>query len=154
MGFAYGTPISRYTSLEEAGAATITKHSHYYYADAPGWLLRAEAVSYSYAVDADREEYGSTAPAIELWAFPVDRFTPLGATLQNIWSGARKRWVDLRPGKQWASRTAEEAVQQLADRRKRQLYILARQTRRAEFEVELAQRALARNANHVEGPIA
>lgn len=151
MGFAYGTPISRYTSLEEAGAAAITKHSHYY-TDVPGWLLRAEAVSYSYVVDADREEYSSTAPAIELWAFPVECFTPLGATLQNIWSGARKRWVDLRPGKQWASRTAEEAVQQLADRRKRQLYILARQTRRAEFEVELAQRALARS--HLAGPIA
>lgn len=144
MGFAYGTPAHKYTTLADAEAAAIAKHSHYY-TDPPGWLIRAEVVSYSYVIDADREEYGSTAGAIELFAFPVARFTPHGATLKNIWSGARKRWVDLRPNaKQWASRTADDAVRQLMLRRERQLYVLARQTRRAQYELDLARGVLAR----------
>lgn len=144
MGLAYGTPLHQYATLADAEAAAIARHAHYY-TDPPGWLIRAEVVSYSYVVDADREEYGSTAGVIELWASPVERYTPCGATLADIWSGARKRWVDLRPGaKQWASPTAHEAVQQLLARRKRQLYVLSRQTRRAEYERDLAQLVLAR----------
>lgn len=143
MGLAYGTPVHKYATLADAEAAAIAKHSHYY-TDVPGWLIRAEAVSYSYVICADREEYGSTAADIELWAFPVERYTPYGATMADIWSGARKRWVDLRPNaKQWASRTADEAVQQLMLRRKRQLYVLACQTYRAQYELDLARGVLA-----------
>lgn len=108
-----------------------------------GLLFRAEAVSYSYVIDADREEYGSTSPQLELFGYQVLRWTPHGATLKHVYSGARPKWVDLRPGaKQWASRTAREAVEQFRDRRQRQLYVLARQRRRAKAELNLAVRAL------------
>lgn len=65
------------------------------------------------------------------------------ATLKNIWSGARPKWTDLRPGaKQWASRTAREAIEQLAERRRRQLWVLNRKVQRAEYDMKLAKRAL------------
>ncbi len=136
---AYGTKITG--DFDKAQAEAIARHSHYY--DPVGWLFRVEAVSYSYVVDADRDEYGSTDPALEVQAYPVLRWTPCGASLKNIWSGAKPKWVDLRPeAKQWASRSVREAVEQLAERRRRQLYVLARQTRRAEYERDLAERML------------
>lgn len=108
-----------------------------------GVLYRVEAVSYSYVIDADREEYGSTAPRLELFGYAVRNWTEHGATLEYSWSRCRRRWVDLRPGaKQWASRTARKAVEHFAERRRRQLYILARQQRCAEFELKLANAAL------------
>lgn len=141
MRFAYGTPVRDYASLEDAQDAAIKRHSHYY-TNSPGWLLRADVVSYAYCIDPEGDYWGSTAGRVELFAFPVKRFTPHGATLREIWSGARERWVDLRPGKQWASRTAEEAIRQLAERRRRHLYILSGKTKRAEYDRDLAERTL------------
>ncbi len=136
---AYGTKITG--DFDKVQAEAIARESRY--GDPVGWLFRVEAVSYSYVVDADREEYGSTTPALEVQAYAVTRWTPCGATLRDIWSGAKPKWVDLRPGaKQWASRSVREAVEQLAERRRRQLYVLARQTRRAEYERDLAERML------------
>jgi hypothetical protein len=80
---------------------------------------------------------------LEVHAYPVLRETPCGATLLNIWSGARPKWVDLREGaKQWASRSVREAVEQFAERRRRQVWILNRQVLRAEYERDLATRTL------------
>lgn len=142
MSLAYGTVLTRYATIEEAQAAAVAKHSHYY-TDPVGWVFRAEVVRYSYTIDADREWYGTTDGAVEIFAFPVRRFTPNGATIQNLWSGAREKWTDLRPGaKQWASRTAREALEQLAERRRRQLWVLNRKVQRAEYDMKLAKRAL------------
>lgn len=142
MTLAYGTRVSDYPTLEDAGEAAIARHSHYY-KDVPGWLIRADIVRYSYTVDADREEYGLTSGQIELWACPVLRWTQHGATLKDIWSGARQRWVDLRPGaKQWASRTAVDAVAELADRRKRAIYVLTRKLDRAREDLQIVQHLL------------
>lgn len=143
MGMAYGTKVHQYKTLDEAGAAAIAKHSHYY-TDPAGWVLRAEAVSY--ATSDEWGEYRSTGSAIELFAFPVERWTPCGATIKPIWgSGPGSRgWVDLRPyRKQWASRTARDAIEQLKLRRVRQAYILKRQLARAETEQALADAALS-----------
>lgn len=145
--FAYGTAVRKYATLDAAAEAAIERHSHYH-TDAPGWLLRAEPVRYAaiapYANPVSGEgEWYTTDAQIELFAFPVLRWTPYGATLREIWSGARHKWVDLRPGaKQWASRTAAEAVQQLADRRERQIWVLKHKLARAEAEIGLAQRTL------------
>ena len=102
----------------------------------PDTLFRIEAVSY-----AQSDEYGdfvrSSTPALEVSAYPVAKWTECGATLK-IWSGARPKWVDLRPGKQWASRTIEEAVRQFEQRRARQIWILQRQLASAEYERKLA----------------
>lgn len=104
------------------------------------YLFRVEAVSYSTCVlDVNGcESYGSTDARLELFALPVLRWTQYGATLREM-VGARNRWVDLRPGKQYASRTAREAVHQFAQRRERQIFILHRQLTRAERELALTK---------------
>lgn len=135
----YGTVIKRGAILE-AETAARERHSHYY--EPVGWLYRVEANRYSgCSLDVnDCENYYVTSPRLEAFAFPVERWTPCGATLKGIWSGARLRWVDLRPGaKQWASRTVEEAIRQLGERRRRQLWVLGKQVRRAEEEKHLAE---------------
>jgi len=142
MGLAYGTVLdgTNFAEAEEewrAGRHLATKPE-------VGILFRVEAVSYSYVVDADREEYGSTAPRLELSGHEVLRWTPCGATLKYLRSGCRPKWVNLQPGtKQWASRTAREAVEQFRLRRKGQVHILRRQLARAEFERDLAEGVLA-----------
>lgn len=140
MAIAGGTPL---TLDFDAAEQDWTARRLLFAGPVAGVLYRVEAVSYSYVVDADREEYGSTDPRLELFGFIVAKWTPHGATLAHAWSGARRRWVDLRPGaKQWASRTARDAVEQFAKRRRAQLYILARQTLRAEYDLQLAERLL------------
>jgi len=137
---AYGTPIG---ADLEAAERDWTERRLAGLDTKAGVLYRVEAVSYSYVVDADREEYGSTDPRLELFGYIVERWTPCGATLAHSWSGARRRWVNLDPGaKQWASRTCREAIEQFKRRRQGQLHILARQTRRAERELDLALCAL------------
>lgn len=113
-----------------------------------GILFRVEAVScaaishYACPVSGEGEWY-TTPPRLELFGYDVHKWTEHGATLNHCWSGARRRWVDLRPGaKQWASRTAREAVEQFALRRKRQLYVLKRQIARAEEELSLTDHIL------------
>lgn len=137
---AYGTPL---TADLLAAEREWTEQSLAHIPHEKGVLYRVEVVSYSYVVDADRDEYGSTDPRLEMFGYVVHNWTPCGATLAHSWSGCKRRWVDLRPGaKQWASRTAREAVEQLAIRRERQLYILAKQTRRAQRELDLAAQLL------------
>lgn len=151
MGLHYGTEVRKHPSLEAAGEAAIARHSHYY-TEAAGWLLRAEAVRYAaiapYADPVSGEgEWYTSDPQIELFAFPVLRWTPCGATIEPIWGHRTRSWVDLRdPDKQWASRTAEEAVRQLMLRRRRQRYILGRQMERARREESLAFRALTQQS--------
>lgn len=136
MGRAYGTPIPQTTDGPQCRVAESQALAR----TVPGeYLFRVEAVSYSYTVDADREEYGSTEPRLEVFALEVLRWTEQGATLREM-SGARNRWVNLQPGaKQYASRTVAEAVEQFASRRRAQIYILQRQLRRAERELALTQ---------------
>lgn len=142
MRLAYGTALRDHATIEDAEEAAIARHS-YYYTDVAGWLIRADVVRYSYTVDADREHYGVTDGQIELWAFPVERWTPCGATMKDIWSGSGLRWVDLRPGaKQWASRTAIEAVAQLDERRRRLIYILERKLDRARDDRQIVHSLL------------
>lgn len=142
MGRAYGTPIPQTTDGPQCDAAQRTAEDRLqrqYEGSPPEVLWRVEAVSYSYTVDADREEYGSTDPRLEIFPLEVLRFTEHGATLCEM-SGARHRWVNLQPGaKQYASRTVAEAVEQFANRRRAQLYILRRQLARAERELGLTQ---------------
>lgn len=140
MGLAYGIRVRPGDDLDAKGAEAIARHSQYY-TDVPGWLIRAEAVRYSGCsiTEWGGEDYYVTDPAVELFAFPVRRYTPCGATLLNIWSGARERFVNLQdPRKQWASRTAREAIEQLVERRKRQRWILERQLQRAADEQRVA----------------
>lgn len=132
------------TSLVDLAVAAIERHSHYY-TDAVGWLLRAQLRRYSYTIDADREEYGTTAPQLELYAFPVVRWTPCGATIRDIWSrgGTSTRFCDLRDGrKQYASRTAQEAVRQLVGRRRRMIWVLSKKVERAQEDISTAERTL------------
>ncbi len=139
---AYGTKIADFTCIEAAEKHAFD--SAYFWGSHPLEVLyRAEAISYSYCLDPEREEYGSTAPQIELVAYAVQRWTEHGVTLRDVMSGSRQKWVDLRPGaKQWASRTGREAVEQLKARRQRQLYVLNRQLECAKWELALAISAL------------
>jgi hypothetical protein len=129
------------TTLDQLAADAIARHSHYY-TDAAGWLLRADTQRYSYVVDADREEYGVSDPRVEVRAYPVVRWTPCGATIRDIWGrgGTDTRFCDLRDGrKQYASRDIHEALCQLVERRRRQLWVLARKTARAEEDIQCAR---------------
>lgn len=141
MGLHYGTPLRDFADTTAAQEAAIARRSHFY-PDPVGLLFRVEACRYAYVVNAEYDEWGTTDPRLELFAFPVKRFTPHGATLKNIWAGAKERWVDLRPdAKQWASRTAADAIEQFARRREAQIFILNRQLARARRELELANGA-------------
>lgn len=150
----YGTEVRSAAQIEAAAQAAIERHSHYY-TDVAGWLIRAEANRYSSCVlDVNGcEDYYVSGPQIELFAFPVLRFTPLGATLKDIWSGAKQRWVNLQPGaKQWASRTGAEAIEQLRERRRRQVWVISRQMRRAETDMAVCDALLKNNCNHPLAP--
>jgi hypothetical protein len=151
MTLVYGTQLKSLADATQVGEEAVARHSHYY-TDTPGWLFRVEAVRYS-CLDGDGDIYGTTAPALELFAFPVKRWTPCGATLRDIWSGARERFVDLRPdAKQWASRTPEEAVRQLLGRRRRQDWVLSRKLDRCREEMDLCKIFLERGLQPLAAP--
>lgn len=141
---AYGTVITGYRGLsleaaEREWTEVRTPRVNWEDHGAVGILYRVEAVSYSVVIDADREEYGSTDAQLELFGYLVKNWTEYGATLLYNWSGARRRWVNLRPGNNWASRSAAEAVHQFRLRRERQVFVLERQIRRAQREWDLTQ---------------
>lgn len=106
-----------------------------------GFVYRIEAVCYSgCSIDQNGgENYYLTAPKLELFAFPIVRWTEHGATIAYpAVPGGRDKWVDLRPdAKQWASTTVGGALEEFRKRRERQLYILKRQVGRAERELAL-----------------
>lgn len=107
-----------------------------------GVLWRVEAVRYSICTPPTRgwEGYLVTALRLEVFGEVVGKWTPFGARLRYS-----SKWVDLREGaKQYASRTVAEAVAQFAKRRRRQLYILAGQTRRAQEDAALAAHVLTK----------
>lgn len=146
---AYGTPIGNRASVEEWEQAA-RQHEESFGRDPSQMLFRVEAIQpYADEVTGDGAWY-VTDHRLELSTFRVLRWTPCGARLAG-WSGGSsgtsERWVDLRDGhKQWASRTAAEALEQFRQRRKAQVYILKRQLRRAERELALAEGAFALEA--------
>lgn len=137
---AYGTKING--DFAEAEAIAVKRHSHYY-TDVEGWLFRVDTVRYAYCLDPDGDVWGSTDPTLEVQAYPVLRWTPCGATVKDIWGGKGDKWVDLRPNaKQWASRSVREAIEQLQERRRRQIWVLERKLSRARDDHYLTARAL------------
>lgn len=105
-------------------------------------LWTCDAKSYAYIVDAEREEWGSTAPRIELTWAEVDRRTPKGAYLKGAYRDdfAERTFVPLWARNRRFANTPAEALADFIGRRKRQHYILNRQLRRCDYELELAQR--------------
>lgn len=95
-------------------------------------LWRCEAQSYSYVVDADREEYGVTAPRLEMRWYPVDRRTPKGA-----WCCGE--FVLLTAFKKKFSESEAGALRDFKARKTKQIQILCRQLRRAEQELALTK---------------
>lgn len=140
MGRAYGEIVSQ--DLEETQSRAWKRWSDM---EGTGVLYRVEAVRYSGCTLTawDSEEYYTTSPRLEVFGFAVERWTPHGATLRSEWAGCRKKWVDLRDGaNQFASRNLADAVQQFAERRRRQIWVLSRQLSRAEEELVLADQRL------------
>lgn len=134
----YGTPVH----LEDLEAASVQAQQRLAGdGDEVGVLFRVEAVRYSGCALTEwgGEDYYVTDPKLETHAYWVHKWTEHGATLREM-NGARRRWVDLRPGaKQWASRDLGEAVRQFAERRRRQIYVLNRQLDRAKAELALTE---------------
>lgn len=119
----------------ECRSERIAKRLHHVYGKPPEGvdvLWRVEARSYSYVIDADREEYGTTAPRLELSWHRVQRRTPKGAWIYD-------KFVLLTAGKRWACNTIDEAVESFAARRRRQVKILEAKLKRAKFELELTR---------------
>lgn len=151
MSMHYGTKLEHYSDLNTAEDAAIARHADFY-VDAVGWLFRVVGNQYSaiqpYAdpVSGDGAWY-TTPSTLELFAFPVVRWTPCGATIWDIHGKGGKRSVHLSCAvKHYASRTAREAIKEFYERRVGQLYILAKQVRRAEREKALAERWLGATA--------
>lgn len=108
---------------------------HYPYNKPPDGLdvlWRLEANSYSYVVDADREEYGVTAPRLEMRWYPVERRTPKGA-----WCCGEFQL--LTAFKKKFSESEEGAIRDFKARKTKQIQILCRQLRRAEQELALTK---------------
>ncbi|UXS23114.1 hypothetical protein [Agrobacterium tumefaciens] len=99
-------------------------------------LWRVEARSYSYVIDAEAEEYGTTSPVLEMYWFRVKRWTKCGARLD--WG----KYVNLDKNisrREWASRTEAEALASFKARRARQIAILEGQADRARRELALTE---------------
>lgn len=148
---AYGATADGHSSLAEVEQELREQHQRAY--DHPVEVLfKADVVRYSYTVNADREEYGTTGGRVELFAFVVKNRTPLGATLLHEWSGSRRRWVDLRPNAlQWASRTALEALEMLKIRRNRQRYVLSHKLDRCDEDIFIVNAELELAHKHGQG---
>ena len=95
-------------------------------------LWRCEAQSYSYIIDADREEYGVTTPRLELRWYPVDRRTPKGAWVCG-------EFQLLTAFKKKFSETEEDAVSDFKARKRKQISIVTRQLLRAQQELALTE---------------
>jgi len=102
-------------------------------------LWRVEAKSYSYVIDADREEYGTTAPRLELHWFPVTKRTPCGAWIGYSSLFADGRFVRLTANKRFACSTIKEALESFRQRRRRQVRILTNQLKTAEYELGMVE---------------
>jgi len=99
-------------------------------------LWRLEARCYSYTIDADRDEYGTTDPRLEMTWWCVKHWTPRGARLEC------GKYVNLDKSisrREWASRTQAEALVSFQKRRKRQIAILEGQVHRAKAELALTE---------------
>ncbi|WP_316207489.1 hypothetical protein [Bradyrhizobium sp. SZCCHNR3118] len=95
-------------------------------------LWRLEAKSYSYVIDADREEYGVTAPRLEMWWWEVERRTPKGAWCCGefqLLTAFKKKFSESEAG----------ALRDFKARKKKQLQILGRQIAKAERELALTK---------------
>lgn len=145
MGKAYGTPVPQTIDGPQVAAAERTALDtldRSYRGCPPDVLWRIEAVSYSHCVDPDADRYESTPPRLELFALPVHKWTPYGATLEE-YSGCRRRWVRMDDNaKQYASRTPLKALWQFKRRRRAQIRILRAQLARAERELALTGPAM------------
>jgi hypothetical protein len=95
-------------------------------------LWRCEAQSYSYIIDADREQYGFTAPRLELRWYPVDRRTPKGAWVCG-------EFQLLTAFKKKFSETEEDAINDFKARKRKQIRIVTNQLRRAQIELSLTE---------------
>ncbi|BBB99702.1 hypothetical protein [Bradyrhizobium elkanii] len=95
-------------------------------------LWRCEAKSYSYVIDADREEYGVTAPRLEMRWYHVDRRTPKGAYCCG-------EFVRLTAYKKRFAETEADALRDFKARKNKQIQILSRQLVRAERELALTK---------------
>lgn len=73
-------------------------------------LYRYEACSYSIVIDADRDEYGSTGPKLELREYRITAKTPKGHWI-GYFEGAKDRWVSKTSRKRYAYPTKEEALE-------------------------------------------
>lgn len=106
---------------------------HYPFGPAPEGvdvLWRCEAKRYSYTIDADADQYGVTAPRLEMCWWHVDRRTPKGA-----WTCGR--FVLLTAIKKWACNTQEDALESFKARKKKQIRILSTQLARAQADLAL-----------------
>ena len=127
------------TAIKQYGLIGAAERCRSRYSGEDYVLYRIVAQRYSYVIDADREEYGTTAPQLEIRAYRVVKWTEHGATL-DVWSGARRKWVDLRPTRavQWASRTPEDALEHYRKRKEWRVHYIERDLRKARAELSLA----------------
>lgn len=113
-------------------------------------LIRCESRRYSVTIDADLDLYGVSGPELSYQHFTILRRTPKGAWIYTggyyssgfpySWEEVDReyrRFVLLTATKQYASETEEEAREQFAYRKRRQIKILSQKLRRAEEDLSL-----------------
>lgn len=100
------------------------------------YFYRIEARSYSYVVDAEREEYGVTPPRLELDRFKVVKETPRGHWVRAYPFGPQT-WVSKTATKRLCHPTLSEALEAYRQRKLAFLRHAQAKLRRAERELEL-----------------
>jgi hypothetical protein len=150
----YETPIYLYgeDGLQQAVAKAVAKVARHW-EDLPlGFAFRVDDVSYSVAIDPDRDEYG-TNTQLEIAAFPVLRVTPKGFHISvGGWSGnPQTRWIGNEWTKQWACRTPEAALRSFIARRKRMAAIYEGRAQSARYWADKAEYLLQKTEHPLLG---
>jgi len=141
--FVYETPIfeheHEHDALAKAAAQAVERATRFTGDYGLGHAFRVIDASYSYIVDADREEYG-TRTQLEIVAFPVTKRTGAGFRIRlGGWDHAPETtWVAFNRTKRFACLTPAEALESYVARRQRQASIYEARANTARY---LAQRA-------------
>lgn len=106
-----------------------------------GFLYRFEDVVYAHRTDPYDDDAWGSSLVVELEAFNVRSWTPLGATLYFM-SGSRHKFVNLAATKKFACKTVDEALESFIARKKRQAGIYEAKAERARAAIRLVQTPL------------
>jgi len=100
------------------------------------YLIRCETKRYSYTIDADLDQYGTTPPQLVHYHYKIVKRTRCGAWIDT---GIDNKFVLLTARKKYACETECEALESLLARKHRHARILRHKLQDVEEDIALAQ---------------